>query len=163
MGLIYTLSRTAWTPTATADGSAMSANGYEGYVAGAAPDLARVLEVMQNGETTSSGVNVMALRRDSTAAATPTAKTPGKSNPSSQANVGTYFQTATTQPTNSNGTHVLNVSLNTYGGELRWVAGQGTSVEIYLVGGSTGNSEVSLGAVSGTPGQESSYMTVEEL
>lgn len=163
MGAVYTLARTAWTPTATADGAALTANGFEAYIAGAAPDIARVLEVSQNGETTSSGVNVMALRRDSTATATPTAKTPGKSNPSSQGNVGTYHQTGTTPGTASSGTHALNCSLNTYGGEYRWVAGQGTSVEIFLIGGSTGNSEASLAAVSGTPGQESSYILVEEL
>src|SRR5579859_1471182 len=122
MGLIFQLDRTAWTPTATADNTISTANGYEGYIAGAAPDLARIIEVFENGEVSSSTVNVMAVRRDATNAATPTAKTPGKANPSSPGNLGTYFQTATTQPTNANATHILNCSINAYGGEVRWVA-----------------------------------------
>ena len=157
----YQCARTTWTPTATADNALETANGHESYIAGAAPAIARVNEVMEGGEATSSTVNVMALRRHSTASATPTAKTPAKLNPSSGANVGTYHQTATTQPTTSTGTHVLNLSLNVFGGIVRWVAAPGQ--EIYLVGGSTGNNELGLSAVSGTPGALSSHLIVEEL
>ena len=157
----YQCARTAYTPTATADNVAYTANGFEAYVAAAAPAIARINEVMEGGEATSSTVNVMALRRDSTATATPTAKTPQKLNPSSPANGGTYHQTGTTPGTPANATHLLNLSLNVFGGIVRWVAAPGQ--EIYLIGGSSGNSEAGLSAVSGTPGAMSSHFIVEEL
>lgn len=158
----YQCARASWTPTATADGAQFGgANLYDGYVGAAAPAIARVNEVMEEGEATSSTVNVMAFRRHSTAATTPTAKTPGKANPSSPANTGTYHQTASTQPTPSAGTHLLNLSLNVFGGIVRWVAAPGQ--ELYLIGGSSGNSEASLSAVTGTPGVMSNHFIVEEL
>jgi hypothetical protein len=159
MGTYYTLARSAWTPTATADSALATAAGYEGYVAAAAPAVARITEVYEGGEAAASTINVMALRRDSTAAATPTAKTAAKNHPSSPANAGTWFQTASTQPTIGTA-HLLNPSLNVFGGIVRWVAPPGG--ELYVVGGSSGNSEVSLAAVSGTPGVFSTHIVCEE-
>lgn len=159
MGAIYIAARSNWTPTATADSAVATANGHESYVAAAAPAVARVVELYEGGEASASTINIMSLRRDSTAAATPTAKTLAKAHPSSAAAAGTWFQTATTQATIGTA-HLLNPSLNVFGGIVRWVAAPGG--ELYVVGGSAGNSEVSLAAVSGTPGVFSTAVHIEE-
>jgi len=158
----YTCARSSWTPTATADGSIFGgADRYDGYTVAASPAIARIIEIMEGGEASTSTVNVMVLRRHSTAATTPTAKTPAEDNPSSPANIGTYHQTASTQPTPANATHLANLTINSFGGVLLWVAPPNGGK--FMVGGSTGNTEISISAVSGTPGVISTHFVVEEL
>jgi hypothetical protein len=158
---IYACARQTWTPSAVADSSTYTINQGDSLLVGAAPRVARVTEAFIGGEAVASTVNVLALRRDQTTAATPANKTPRPINPASQAALTTYYQDATTF--NTPGVqHMLQLSLNVFGGVVRWVAPPGG--EIYMLGGGAlPNTGLSLGAVSGSPGAMSSHLMVEEL
>lgn len=161
MPIPYICARAQWVPGGVADGTTFNSASYDAYLVGAAPRLARITEVYEGGEASASTVNNMALRRDQTSAATPAQKTPRPNNPASQAALGTYFQDATTQATPGS-QHMLNLSYNSWGGAVRWVAYPGE--EIWVIGGGAlPNSELSLAGVSGTQGQMSSHFVVEEM
>ncbi len=158
---VYSSTRSSWTPTSVSDSVQFGANNYHAYLAAAAPAVARLIEVYEAGFAAASTVNEMVLRRDSTHATGATALTVGKFNPSSPTASGTFFSTvATTQPTPGT-QRPLAVGFNSYGGVVRWMAGPGA--ELYLVGQTAPNDELSLSALSGTPGAMTSMLVVEEL
>jgi hypothetical protein len=162
MGVEYSLQKPSYTPSAVADASALAAGGtWDSYIGAAAPFVARIVEVFEGGEATASTVNVMALRRTSTAGTgAATAGSTTKLNNSSPAIRGTHNSAfATTGPT-PNGGHALNLSLNVFGGIVRWSAAPGE--EVYLIGNGT-DGDITLSAVSGTPGLLSSHIVVEEM
>jgi hypothetical protein len=164
VGVTYQLDRSSYTVAAfIADGGAGTANNYEAYFCAAAPVLARIVELFIQGEVNTANFMAGALRRHSTSSTAPTAKTPAKANPSSPANVGTYFQTvATTQPTISAGGHVFNCSIQAFGGLERAVSVQGA--EWWLIGGNTNvSNEMSLSWIGGVASQISSHLGLEEM
>ncbi len=163
MGLKYTSAVTSWTPAATADGAQLSASGYHALRAAAATDMARVLEIYAGGEATSSTVNAWAVRRHTTHATTPTNRVPVPFNPYSQVSVFQGFITASTNPTVAalaTVQHVINLSFNTFGGIVRWVAAP--DEEIYIITVTANNDEISLSTVTGA-GIASSHFVVEEM
>jgi hypothetical protein len=105
---------------------------YMGIQGGSATQIIDVLEVLISGMNTSSVVAAMILQRASTVAATPTALAAPNSdageNPSITALVAGStvipFVAATTGPIADNTTTSakLNLSLNTFGGIIRWNA-----------------------------------------
>lgn len=160
MPIPYTCARTSWVPGGVADGTTFNSASYDAYLA-ASNRIARITEVYEGGEASASTVNVMALRRDQTSSATPAQKTPRQNNPYSQNATGTYFQDATTQATPGS-QHMLQLSYNSWGGAVRWVAYPGE--EVYVIGGAAlPNNEVSYSGVSGSPGTQSSHFVVEEM
>lgn len=162
MGIKYSSAVSSWTPTATTDGSQLTGSGYHALRTAAATDKAKVMEVGVQGEATSSTVNVMSVRRHTTASTTPTNRVPTPLNPYSQASVFQGFITASTNPTVAalaTLQHLLNISLNAFGGLARWVAAP--DEELHIVGTSANNNEVSLASQSGT-GVVSSHFVVEE-
>jgi len=153
-----------WTPTATADGSALTGSGYHALRAAASTDMARILEIFVQALGTSSAMDNLALRRHTTHASTPTNRVPAPVNPWSVASVFQGFITASTNPTNAalaTIQHVLEIGLNANGGEYRWVPSPGG--EIFILGNTANNDEVSIAGVTGTPGAVSSHYMIEEL
>jgi hypothetical protein len=127
--------------------------------------MLRVFEVFIGGESTASTVNAMALRRGITtvsAGALSGGNTVAPLNPRSLATPAFgYGQVyATTYPTAGN--HALQLSLNTFGGIIRWVAAPGE--EVVAIGAATllpVDADLTLSAITGT-GIVSTHMIVED-
>jgi hypothetical protein len=161
---MYACSRTTWTTAAVADGAVLTT----GQSVGLRPSttsMLRVFEVFIGGESTSSTVNAMALRRGLTtvsAGALSGANTMSPLNPRSAATAAFgYGQVyATTYPTT--GLHALQLSLNTFGGIIRWVAAPGE--EVVSIGAATllpVDADLTLSAITGT-GIISTHLIVED-
>lgn len=164
MGIKYSAGVSSIVFAATADNVAYTANGHltvESRTANA--DFCRIVEVYIGGEATSSVASAMAVRRATTAAATPTNRQPAPYNPSSQAAVFDFLITATTQPTpavNTTVEHLLNLGMNLFGGIVRWVAAP--DEEIWFYGTATNNNSIGLSPVTGA-GTASAHYVVEEM
>lgn len=161
---MYSCSRTTWTTAAVADAATFTT----GQAVGLRPattSALRVFEVFIGGESTSSTVNAMALRRGVTtvsSGALSGANAIGRINPRSLTTPAFgYGQTyATTYPTAGN--HALQLSLNTFGGIIRWVAAPGE--EVAAIGAATllpDDADLTLSAITGT-GIVSTHMIVED-
>lgn len=161
---LFSAGRTSWSPTAVADAATFTS----GQLVGTRPSTTGMLrwtEVFIGGEASSSTINVMAVRRGVTtvSAGALSGITAGQLNPRSVANasgVGTAY--ATTYPTAASG-HVLQLSLNAFGGIIRWVAAPGE--ELYSVGAATllpADADLTFSGITGT-GQISSHIIFEEM
>lgn len=165
MGALYTAA-VAFTPTATADNAALTANGHLSLRTAAALDAARVSEIFIGGESTSSTVNQFVIRRHTTNSGTPTSRSPAPTSVFTQGNTASsakFFITASIQPTvaaTATIEHVLSLSMNTFGGIIRWVAAPGE--EIWIAGNTANTSEMSLSTVTGT-GAVSAHFVLENL
>lgn len=162
---VFTAAVTSWTPTATADGAQLTASGYHAIDTTAAGDYARVQEILVVGEASATAINANALRRHTTHASTPTNRVPAKASPLS-VNAATFgsFITASTNPTVAalaTIQHVLTLSINAFGGILRWSSYQ-TGAEIWIFSATANNDELSISTVTGTSVQSTHYI-VEEL
>lgn len=150
----YSLAYGQKTMVGVADGAAMTDNGYAVVLLGGSTTMqVRVNEVYIGGESTSSTPTSMALGRDSTIAATglgnvnifnvlqdASATAPGT--------LATAAGSSTTKPIRSATLgHLLNLSLNTFGGIARWQARYGE--EITAIGNTASLGELSLSSVTG--------------
>ena len=142
-----------WTPTAVADTTGFTANGYMALQGGTSTQFINVIEVYMGGQATSSAPNYMSLARDSTVA-TATMSSTGKDaplHPSTAALTAAavpFTTTSGTQPQRSSTLGLLNLSFNAFGGIVRWVAAPGE--EIGILGNTASLGEVSLSATSGS-------------
>lgn len=146
---------TTYTPTATADTTALANGTHQTIGASAAGAGLNVLELYIGGQASASSINIMQFARDSTLGATPTAlSAPNSDGPlntlTAAAQVGSItFVAAGTPPQRSAVTTSarLNLSLNAFGGIVRWVAAPGE--EWGIVGVTVSVSESSLSAFTG--------------
>ena len=161
---LYPPPPTPWATPAVADPATFTT----GQLIGTRPSttgMHRWTEVFVGGESTSSTVNAMAVRRGQTtvSAGALSGITVGQMNPRSATIVSGVGQTyATTYPTAA-ASHPLNLSLNTFGGIIRWVAAPGE--EIYAVGAATllpGDADLTFSAITGT-GIVSVTVILEEM
>jgi hypothetical protein len=110
----------------------------------------KINEVASGGEAASGAVQVLALARDTTNAATPTAGTARNNlmdvTATAPGTVAIFGQAATTLPTRG-AAHLIQHSYNAFGGLARWQARQGE--EITVATATAPNSEVSYSSVSG--------------
>lgn len=162
---VFTSAVTSWTPTATADGAQLTASGYHALRTASAGDNIRILEILVVGEASATAINANALRRHTTHSSTPTNRVPAPANPLS-VNAATFqgFITASTNPTVAalaTIQHVLTLSINAFGGILRWSSYQ-TGAEIWCATATANNDEVSIATVTGTSVQSTHYV-VEEI
>lgn len=146
------------TPTAYADGATLTSGTYLALDAGGR--AARVKEVFVGGEAVTSTVNQMAIRRHSTNA-TPSSLSRQKLAPFSGIPDSNGFLTDTgagvlISPPST----LLNLTLNAFGGLVRWLAGPGE--EVVIAGITAPNSQLSLTSVVGT-GTISAHIIWEEL
>jgi hypothetical protein len=161
---MFSSALSTWTPAVIADGAQVSTLNFHALRSAAATNFCRICEVYIGGEATSSTVDAFALRRHTTHSTGPTNLVPAPLNPASQAAVHQSFQAvATTLPTVAaiaTIRHLLNLSLNAFGGIVRWYAAPGE--EIWFFGVTANNDEISLSTTVGT-GVVSSHFIVEEL
>lgn len=148
---------TTFTPTATADNTAMTNATYMAIGAGSATQMLNVIEIYEGGQASASAVNIMQFARDLVLGATPTALAGGSGAGDGPLNGATAalaapvltFIAATTGPsrTNTGTTARLNLTFNAFGGVVRWVAAPGE--EWTIIGTTVSISESSLSAFTG--------------
>jgi hypothetical protein len=157
-----------WTPTAVADTTNFTDSSYMALQGGSSTQLINVLEVYIGGQAGASTPTFMVLARDSTVGGTPTALTTGQKNaalnPATAALAAAQvpFVAASTKPQRSATLGLLNLSLNAFGGIVRWVYSPGE--EIGILGNTASLGEVSLSAYTGgTPGLMGTHLIYEPL
>lgn len=144
-----------YTPTAQADGGALSSNTYQSMEAASATQILIVKEIQCGGQAIASAVNIMQFARNLTAATTPTAlAAPNGDGPLSGATaplalVPITYVAAGTGPsrTNTAATARLNLSFNAFGGIVKWFANLREEWEI--IGTSVSVAPSSLSAFTG--------------
>ncbi len=145
-----------YTPTATADTTNLANNTHQSIGASGATAGLNVIEIYIGGQATASSVNIMMFARDVVLAGTPTALAapagdgPMDTRTAALAAVPITFNFVTTTPNQRSSAVAqarLNLSLNAFGGIVRWVAAPG---EEWGITGITVNvSESSLSAFTG--------------
>jgi len=158
------------TPTAFADATNLTDNTYPGFLAGgSSTQQLKVHEISISGQAaSSSSPTFMLFSRDSTVAVTPT---------SGAGVMDTYMDPATaalaappvtgnqgsTKPQRSSTLHLMNCSLNAFGGVFFWRANKWDECPVIL-GNTASNGEASLSAFTGgTPGAIGSHIIYEPL
>jgi hypothetical protein len=162
------VSITTMTPTATADTTNLVDATYPFLLqGGSSTQRNRVLEIQINGQAGSSSPTFMVLSRDSTVAATNSNGT-GQTDASLEAATAALAapaltgNTNTTKPQRSSTLHLLNLSLNAFGGIIRWVAAPEEVIDV--VGNTASLGEVSLSAFTGgTAGLLGAHMIYESF
>lgn len=160
-----------YTPTATADASALASGTYQSIEAGSATQMINVDEIQIGGQAPSaSSPCIFMFARNLTAATTPTALAApngdGPLNGSTAALAApavTYTAAATgPQRTNTATTARLNLSLNAYGGIVKWFANPGR--EWVIIGTSVSIAPSSLSCFTGgSVGLVGSHICYEPL
>lgn len=157
-----------WTPTAQADGAALTSGTYAAIKGGTATQLMSVLEIMVSGFAGASSPTILQLARSSTIETTPTAlaapNSDGPAHPSTAALAAppVSFVAAAAGPQRSASTADarLDMGLNAFGGIKRWVAAPGA--EWWILGNVASGGESVLSAFSGgTVGALSSHIEYE--
>src|SRR6266404_4519941 len=131
---IYSMTWQTTTAVAVADTNAFTDAGYEGFLqGGSATQRLVVSEIYIGGEDTASLVNTIVVSRDSTVAATAIS---GNKNAvmdasnTAAATVAVFGNTSTTKPQRSSTLHLLQLSMNSFGGIVRWMALPGKEITI---------------------------------
>lgn len=148
-------SAATWTPTATADTTNLANSTFMSIGASGATAGLQVMEIYIGGQASASSINIMQFARDSTLVATPTALAapnsdgPLDSRTAALAAVPITAVQAGTAPQRSAATTAarLALSLNAFGGIVRWVAAPGE--EWGITGVTVNISESSLSAFTG--------------
>ncbi len=157
-----------FTPTATADTTAMTNATYMAVKGGSATQLISIEEIMISGFASVTSPTILQFARHSTIATTPTAlaapASDGPLHPSTSAlsSPAVTFTAAGTGPQRSAVTSVarLNLGLNAWGGLVRWVAAP--DEQFFLLGNTAADGEASLSAFTGgTVGAISAHIIYE--
>lgn len=150
MGYKYVSAVHSWTTAAHADGASPANSTFHGLGCRAVTDVMKLKRILITGESTSSTVNSMALRRQSTASATPTDVAPGPSSPGSPASGPKQFvlRADATPGVLASTVHLLAAGINCFGGIV------GLQItpddEPLAVGTADPNKNMVLSAVTGT-------------
>lgn len=158
----YALTYQTKTMVAVADTAAMTDSGYATFLQGGSATMRlAVNEIYIGGEDTASTPTTMVFSRDSTVAATGLSGNMNAILDASNTAPGTvavFGCVSTTKPQRSSTLHLLQLSLNTYGGIARWQARYGE--EITIVTATQPLGEASLSSVTGT-GKISGHLLYE--
>src|ERR1700704_278974 len=161
-----------WTPTATADGGTnflANTNNMAIEASNAAQGM-NVIEIYEGGQASASSINIMQFARSvafgttPTALATPNADGPMNSLTSALATVPLTYVAASTGPARSSvATQArLNLSFNSFGGIVRWVAAPGEEWGIVGTTASTSGSTLSA-FTGGSAGLRGPHIVYEPL
>ena len=150
-----TFSVPTFTPTAQADGGALISATYMALIPNGATQSINIMEILEEGQATSSAVNIMMLARSSSLGITPTAlAAPASDGPLSGATAPLAappitYTAAATGPVRSAATSTARLMLgfNAFGGIVRWLAAPGE--EWQMVGNAVNVSESTLSAFTG--------------
>lgn len=166
------VSVTTITPTATADTTNLVDATYPFLLqGGSATQLNRIWEISINGQAaSSSSPTFMVLSRDTTVATGTNTNGAGQTDaPVDPATAAlsapaiTGNSNATTKPQRSNAAHLLNCSLNAYGGNFFWRANR-VEEAMPVLGNTASLGEVSLSAFTGgTAGAIGAHCVYESL
>lgn len=166
------VSITTITPTATADTTNLVDATYPFLLqGGSATQLNRIWEISINGQAaSSSSPTFMVLSRDSTVATgtntNGTGETDAPVDPATAALSApaiTGNSNATTKPQRSSSAHLLNCSLNAYGGNFFWRANR-VEEAMPVLGNTASLGEVSLSAFTGgTAGAIGAHLIYESM
>ena len=163
-----TFQATNWTPTATADTTALANSTYMALKGGSGTQLIDVQEIMVSGFAGSTAPAILQMARVSTIETTPTAlaapNSDGPMHPSTAALAAApvSFVAAATGPQRSAVTTDgrLNLGLNTYGGIAKW--NSAFSAPWSILGNTADLGESVLSAFTGTtPGAISAHIIYE--
>jgi hypothetical protein len=158
----YSMTWQGTTAVVVADTNAYTDAGYEGFLQGGSATMRLVVsEVYIGGEDTASTVNTIVLARDSTVGATAISGNKNAVLDASNTAPGTvavFGNTSTTKPQRSSTLHLLQLSMNSFGGIVRWVAAPGN--EITVVTATQPLGEISISHVAGT-GKTSGHIIYE--
>lgn len=156
---------TTFTPTATADTTALANGSYMAVQGGSSTQVSTIIEVFLGGQAGASSPTFMLLSRDSTVGAT-LSSTSGAMQAALDPAVAALaappvgFTIAATNPQRSSTLHLLNLSYNAFGGIVRWVAAPGEEPKI--LGNTASLGEVSLSAFTGgTAGLTGAHLVFE--
>jgi hypothetical protein len=147
---------TSWTTIAVADAANFTSNANHALQGASSTQRMNILEVFIGGQSTASAACWIPLARDSTfGAGTVTAGTNGKApvalDPATAALTNppiTYCAVTTTPGQRSATLYFLNLSLNAFGGIVRWVAAPGE--ELGMLGNTASFGETSLTTFTGS-------------
>jgi len=148
-------SAATYTPTATADTTNLANATYQAIGASGATAGLNVIEIYIGGQASASSINIQQFARDSTlggtltALAAPNSDGPFDTRTAALAAVPLTFISAGTNPQRSAATTAarLTLSLNAFGGIVRWVAAPGE--EWGITGVTVNVSESSLSCYTG--------------
>lgn len=160
----YSLTFQTKTMVAVADTNAFTDSGYATFLqGGSATQRLVVQEIYIAGEDTASLVDTLVWSRDSTVAATAISGNMNAVIDATAAASGTvavFGCVSTTKPQRSSTLHLLQLSLNTFGGILRYVPSPGNEPSVYSATQPLGES--SLSSVTGT-GKISGHVIYEAV
>jgi len=161
----YSVSFVSKTMVAVADGASMTSNGYAVFLQGGSATMQlKVNEISVSGEDTASTPTTMAFGRDSVVGVTAITATSNfnallDATATAPGTLAVFGSGATTNPTRSSTLgHLLNPTLNTYGGIYRWQARVGE--EIGIISATQPLGECSLSSVTGN-GKVSGHILYE--
>ena len=145
----------SFTPTATADNSALTNATYMAIEAASATQLINILEIYEYGQAATSAVNIMQFARSLAFGITPTALSapngdgPMHTSTAALAAVPVTYIAAGTGPTRTNtaATARLNIGFNAAGGIVRWKPAPGE--EFVILGTAVSVSGSTLSAFTG--------------
>lgn len=159
----------AYAPVANGAGTAATSNQYQALRNGGPTMQTTIYEIYIGGQASSSAINGMCFTRNATVATTPTALTTTSatdgfmaSNAGLPASSVVAFTAASTGGIRSTATTEarLNLSLNAFGGIVRWVAAPG---EEWGLLGTAAGVESTLVCQTGAAGQIGSHIIYETL
>lgn len=161
----WTASKNNWTPTAVADTTAFTDNGYMALQGGTTTQRVIVSELYLGGLAGASAPAQMIVSRDSTVGVTALTGVLTEGKDPSSAALGSpplAFSASTTKPQRSATRQLLMLGFNAFGGVVRWVAPPGG--ELGILGNTASLGEISLShASTGTPGLLSAHLVFEPL
>lgn len=159
---------TNWTPTATADTTAMANDTYMAIRGGSTTQMNEIQEIMVSGFAATSAPTILQFARHSTIATTPTAlAAPASDGPMHPSTAALAAPPVTFRAAAAGGQRSavvtdgrLNIGLNAFGGIARWVAAQGAPFT--MLGNTASLGESSLSAFTGgTVGAISAHIIYE--
>lgn len=158
----YSMTWQTVTGVAVADNTNFTDSGYEGFLQGGSATMRLVVnEIYIGGEDTASLVNTIVFGRDSTVGATGISGNMNAVLDGSNTAPGTvavFGNVSTTKPKRSTTLHLLQLSLNSFGGIIRYVPSPGNEISIVTATQPLG--EASLSHVTGT-GKTSGHIIYE--
>lgn len=158
-----------WTPTVQAESAAMANTTYMAIEAGSSTMGLSVMEIYEGGQAAASAINIMVFARSGTIGTTPTAlSSPANDGPlnsltAALATVPITYIAASTGPfrLSTPAAGRLNLSFNSFGGIVRWVAAPGE--EWGIIGQTIGTTASTLSSPSGSAGAMGSHIVYEVL
>lgn len=152
----------SWTPVAVADTTNMTDGGHQTIQGGSSTQRGETREVYIGGQAGASSPTFFVFGRNSTVGATLTALRLAAIDPSATtASLPTNYGASTTKPQRSATLGMLlTLSMNAFGGVVRWV--NGPDELISYLGNTASLGELSLNAFTGgTPGLVGTHIVIE--